>query len=293
MTTDTGKIRILVAGADKRQVYAGKRLAEEYGAEVTLCMTDGTAEGLPFVSSPEELDIKADILLLPMPCGNGLVIPAAGRLTCSMLTHALAKGALVTGGKMPTEMIEFFHSRGFDTADYLLREELAVKNAVPTAEGALGMIMTESDETVCGMSIAVTGWGRVAKACARLFAAVGASVTVFARNISALSEAESMGYRAMRIDRLAERAGDFRTLVNTVPALVLTEQVLENTAADCLIIDLASKPGGTDFAACAKLPRKAVHALSLPGKCAPVTAGAIIADTVINIYSERSGRNVT
>ena len=196
---------------------------------------------------------------------------------------------------MPTAIIEFFHSRGFDTADYLLRDELAVRNAVPTAEGMLGIIMTECNETVSGMSIAVTGWGRVAKACTRLFSAVGASVTVFARSLTALSEAESMGCgcKALHIDRLAEYSGQFRTIVNTVPALVLTEQVIRGTADDCLIIDLASKPGGTDFSACAKLSRRAVHALSLPGKCAPVTAGEIIADTVINIYKERSGKNVT
>ena len=162
-----------------------------------------------------------------------------------------------------------------------------MKNAVPTAEGTLGIIMSECGETVSKMRIALTGWGHVAKACARLLSAAGAYVTVFARNTTALAEAESCGLEACRINELAERAGDFLTIVNTVPALVVTADVVSNTRPDCLVIDLASKPGGTDFSACHELSRKAVHALSLPGKCAPVTAGEIIADTVMNICRER------
>lgn len=280
-------LTILCTGSDRRQLCAAKRLAFTYGASVVLCMTDGGEEGLRQVGAPDELDREADVLLLPTPCGNGLAIPAAEDLTCAMLEGALKKGALVVGGKMPTVMIEFFHSRGFDTADLLRREELAVKNAVPTAEGTLGIIMSECGETVAGMSIALTGWGHVAKACARLFSAAGARVTVFARSVTALAEAESCGLGARGISELAERAGDFLTLVNTVPALVLTTEVVTNTRPDCLIIDLASKPGGTDFAACRTLSRRAVHALSLPGKCAPVTAGEMIADTVMNICRER------
>ena len=281
------KLTILCTGSDRRQLCAAKRLSFTYGASVVLCMTDSGAEGLRQVGAPDELDREADVLLLPTPCGTGLTLPAAGDLTCAMLEGALKKGALVTGGKMPTVMIEFFHSRGFDTADLLRREELAVKNAVPTAEGTLGIIMSECGETVSKMRIALTGWGHVAKACARLLSAAGAYVTVFARNTTALAEAESCGLEACRINELAERAGDFLTIVNTVPALVVTADVVSNTRPDCLVIDLASKPGGTDFSACHELSRKAVHALSLPGKCAPVTAGEIIADTVMNICRER------
>ena len=54
-----------------------------------------------------------------------------------------------------------------------------------------------------------------------------------------------------------------------------------------LIIDLASLPGGTDFAAAEELGLHAEHALALPGRCAPQTAGALIAQTVLTILEER------
>ncbi len=282
----------VVAGSDKRQLYAAIRLSR--CADVYTYKTDGKAEGVKELVSFDELERKADMLLLPMPCGNGLNIPCAcGQLTCRELIPCLAKRALVAGGKMGTAMIEYFNSLGFDTADYLRREELAVKNCVPTAEGALALAMNELEVTIHGTRTLICGWGRVAKACARLFAAAGAKASVTARDRGQLAEAECCGFEAFSLDQLFLRAGGFKLIINTIPAMILNEEVIRETQSGCLIIDLASKPGGTDFDACAKYSRRAVHALSLPGKCAPVTAGEIIADTALNIFHERSGINVT
>ena len=55
------------------------------------------------------------------------------------------------------------------------------------------------------------------------------------------------------------------------------------------MIDLASKPGGVDFEAAKRLGVRVIWALSLPGKVAPITAGEIIKDTVLNILKERRG----
>ena len=71
-----------------------------------------------------------------------------------------------------------------------------------------------------------------------------------------------------------------------VPAPVLTEPVLAALRPGSLIVDLASKPGGTDFAAAEELGLHAEHALALPGRCAPQTAGALIAQTVLAILEE-------
>jgi dipicolinate synthase subunit A len=50
-----------------------------------------------------------------------------------------------------------------------------------------------------------------------------------------------------------------------------------------LLIDLASAPGGVDAEVARGLGLPVVWALSLPGKYAPVTAGEIIADTVLSM----------
>lgn len=291
----------LCTGSDRRQIYAAERLHKLCSdrADIYAYCTDGRTKNAMYIESLDELPRSADMLVLPImltpPAGaGGLTVPCAQRrLLCSDFTDYLRKGAVVSGGRMGTPMIEYFNSLGFDTADYFRREELVIKNCVPTAEGALALAMQELDVTVSGTRVLICGWGRVAKACARLFGAAGARVCIAARKLSQLAEAQSMGHDTVRLTQLSAAAGSFPLIINTIPAMVLTKEVLYQVCGGCLIIDLASKPGGTDFAVCSEMGIKALHALSLPGKCAPVTAGEIIADTVFNIYNERSGRNVT
>ena len=66
-----------------------------------------------------------------------------------------------------------------------------------------------------------------------------------------------------------------------------SRKMLEKLPRGALVIDLASLPGGTDFDAAEALGIRAEHALALPGKCAPDTAGALIAQTVLTILQER------
>lgn len=75
-------------------------------------------------------------------------------------------------------------------------------------------------------------------------------------------------------------------VVNTVPALVLGEAELADLKPDCLVLDLASKPGGVDLEAAGRLGRTVIWALSLPGKVAPVTAGAAIKNTIYHMLHE-------
>ncbi|MBQ7858959.1 MAG: dipicolinic acid synthetase subunit A, partial [Faecalibacterium sp.] len=75
---------------------------------------------------------------------------------------------------------------------------------------------------------------------------------------------------------------------NTVPALLLTEAVQQRLPPQSLIVDLASRPGGTDFAAAKAMGHTALHALSLPALCAPESAGEYVAATVLEILAERT-----
>ena len=131
------------------------------------------------------------------------------------------------------------------------------------------------------------GFGPVGQALGARLAALGANVTVCARRAEQRALAESLGLRGAELARLAALAPAFDTVVNTIPAPVLTEPVLAALRPGSLIVDLASKPGGTDFAAAQRLGCKAIHALSLPAACAPDTAGEAVARTVLTILRER------
>ena len=54
--------------------------------------------------------------------------------------------------------------------------------------------------------------------------------------------------------------------------MILTKDRLLKLKKECLVIDLASYPGGVDFEAAKELGINFEWALGLPGKVAPITA---------------------
>ena len=277
------KTVFLCVGGDARQTYTAQTLTK-IGRVYTYGMDDKGEDTIP-LAHLDQLTEKADVLVLPLMKADGLDISSSRnvKVSCSDVSTHLKKN----------DQIEYFSSLGFDVKDYYKREELVIRNCIPTAEGALQIAMQELAVTVNGSTVLVIGYGRVAKACAKLFRAVGADVTISARKLSALAEAEGAGYKAELITALAENISGYTIIINTVPAMILDEKLLGVMDKNSLIIDLASRPGGVDFETAAKLNRRVVWALGLPAKAAPMTAGEIIARTVTDILNERGTKNVT
>ena len=197
----------------------------------------------------------------------------------------------VTQNKPGIELaVEIARQAGVELADYFARPELAVYNAIPTAEGCIGILLQQRTRTLWGAEVLVLGFGPVGQALAVRLSALGAGVTVCARRPEQRALAESLGLRAAPLTALAGLAPAFDTVVNTIPAPVLGDGVLARLRSGSLIVDLASKPGGTDFAAAARRGHRAIHALSLPAACAPETAGEAVARTVQTMLQEREGR---
>ena len=122
---------------------------------------------------------------------------------------------------------------------------------------------------------------------ARRLALLGGHVTVAARSAEQRANARCSGCRAAPLTALPALLPEFDAVINTIPAPVLPRALLQKLPRGAVIIDLASLPGGTDFAAAEALGLHAEHALALPGRCAPQTAGALIAQTVLAILEER------
>ena len=198
----------------------------------------------------------------------------------------LSPGQMLCGGRVDPVTAALAAERGLTIRDYFAREELAVANAVPTAEGAVQIAMEQLPITIHGARVLVVGFGRVGRALAQRLAALGAKVTVAARRYESLAWAQASGYGAEQTGQLAGWLCGYDLVVNTVPALVLGEAELADLKPDCLVLDLASKPGGVDLEAAGRLGRTVIWALSLPGKVAPVTAGSAIKNTIYHMLHE-------
>ena len=177
---------------------------------------------------------------------------------------------------------------GIAITDYLQREELAVANAVPTAEGALAIAMAEVPYTIHGARCLVLGYGRVAKALAKTLTAVGANVTVAARKPEDLAWIDANGQIPLPFSALTQ--GDtplnYDIVFNTVPEQIIGANLLSRLPGDVLLLDLASAPGGFDHDWAKQHGYHVIWALSLPGKTAPVTAGRIISDSIRYMLNE-------
>ena len=246
-----------VVGGDARQAAAARALARA-----------GYSVGGP------EMIAVADYILLPLPLD-------AARTPLAELLRAARPGTLALGGMLSVEAKAIAAEAGVELVDYFAREELTIRNAIPTAEGCIGILMKERS------SILLTGFGPVGQALGVRLAALGAQVTAAARRPAQRALAESLGLRSVPIDRLGQIAPAFDTVVNTVPAPVLSEAVLARLRPQSFIVDLASRPGGTDFDAARRLGHRAIHALSLPAACAPETAGEAVARTVCDMIGQR------
>ncbi len=279
-----------VIGGDLRQITLAKMMSAD-GYNVTLY---GFTESIDDenIKKTDNVNIVLDneIIILPVPVSfDGLYINmpyCENKLTTKRFIEHINPSSLVFGGRISPEFSEELSRKGIKHRDYMCRDELAIKNAIPTAEGAIAIAMNETSITIHNSKCLVLGYGKVGKILAKSLSALGAKTYVTARKYADLALIEGHGYFPMSLNEAKNNLGEFDIIFNTVPALILDSNELQNVSSDSVIIDLASKPGGVDFEKAKDLGLKVIWALSLPGQVAPVTAGIIIKDTICNMIAE-------
>ena len=277
---------ISILGGDLRQVCLARLLSEDGWKVITWGLEKGGGDG----GAPLDQALAGNILLLPMPvCRNGMLhLPLTDtELEAERLWARLRYDQLLLGGMTSDLSRRLMADYGLTLLDYYNREGAQVANAVPTAEGALQLAMESTDRTLHGSRCLIIGYGRIGRLLADRLLALGAEVTVSARKYGDLAWIEAWGYRGVQTGALTGQLDRFDLIFNTAPALILDGTRLRETREDCVIIDLASAPGGVDLEAAKRLSRRAIPAPGLPGKVAPRTAAAAIRDSVYHILEER------
>ena len=254
---------VAVVGQDARVQAAGRQLA---------------AMGFVLLDVPQLY--RADYLLLPMPLEGD-------KEGLTNLLRAAKPGAVAFAGRVSPAAQAAARAAGVELLDCFEREDLALLNAVPTAEGAVQVAMEELPITLHSARVLILGFGRVGKLTAHRMGALGAKVTVSAQSYEDLAWAAAYGYETDRLEDLAWELGGFDLIVNTIPAPVLDERRLRWVDPGAFLLDLASAPGGIDRAAAQRRNLQVLQAPGLPGRVAPVTAAAAIRDAVYHILWEQ------
>lgn len=290
------KIKAAVLGGDDRQTYLAELLAAR-GWQVRVYGTYADVTGVERCRDAVTAVRGADAVIFPMPAVKGGIYlneKSDAETAFRDILDAVDEDGVVFAGRTDTAFAAACRERGLRFIDYYESEPLTVKNAWLTAEGALFIYMSEKKVSVMGSKILVLGSGRVAKCVSGAFAALGARVTVMARNSGELAWAQLLGRDTRDISdasaRNREFASGYDAIVNTIPVAFITGCSLNVIPDETLIIDLASAPYGVDVTEAARCGKNAHRATSLPGKYAPESAARIISEVIAAHYDTIGGQ---
>lgn len=262
-----------VVCGDARSRYAGEYLRSR-GEKVLAYGVKGLEQ--------QPLPAVFRQLILPFPSFEGGKLRGPEPLPVEELLCRLNADSCVFGGLLGAHR-ESMEQRGAHVFDLYGSEPLSTRNAVLTAEAALCLAVENSPQALQNAHCLVIGYGRIGKILAHRLQALSARVTVAARKAADRALAEALGHSSQQCGLYPEGLAQYSYIFNTVPAEVLSRAQLSQIGADCLLVELASPPGGFSQSLCRELGLRCLPASGLPGRFSPAAAGRLYAQSILNL----------
>ena len=185
-----------------------------------------------------------------------------------------SKNKIIYTGSMDSKTVELLEKNNNVVIDVIKDPDFAIKNAIPTAEGVIKIIIENTDITIWKSNIALIGFGRVGKRIAEVLNKLGANIWCYDIKKEEVANIKMCGYNVLK--DICESLEQKDIIINTVPETIIKEQNLKYISKDSLIVDVASESGGIDFKYAEINNYKCIHALGLPGNIAPKSAASYI-----------------
>lgn len=170
--------------------------------------------------------------------------------------------------------------------DYTSDEDFVSINTIATCEGALSIIISNTDKTIRCSKVLLTGWGKISKCLFQMLRKLNANVTVAARNPLAIGEVCALGSEGVYFRDIYKAIDASDVIVNTVPHPVIDTGEITGDVTGKLFLELASPPYGFDSEEMAALGAKSIIAPSLPTKYAPESSGKALGRAICRLCSE-------
>jgi len=267
----------VVAGDEREQEIA--RLAAGTGAQVRTFGFPLPEEHVPGLLRCDDAALAlrgADYALFPIPGigADGSLYALGGQpiVPDEALLREVAAGAHIILGRADDRLRAAAQASGVPLHEYEGDVELMLQRAPAIVEGALEKAIENTEVTIHSAAVAVVGQGNIGSVLTRTLILLGARTYAAARNPVQRAAAHVAGATPLPLEDLGALAPRLDMLFSTVPAPVVTRELLEKLPRGCLVMDLAAPPGGVDLAAAEELGLTAVWARGM-GRRAPVTVG--------------------
>lgn len=259
-------MKIMIVGNDRRSLVIKETLKSKIDCEIYTY--SGTVEK------------ETSVIILPTPVTTdkiNLNFTDAENKSIDYLFNCAEKETFIIGAGYKNDRVY----------DLCSRDDFSIENAVPTAEGAIAIAIDKTANTLFDSNILITGFGRVARILIHRLSAFNSNITVAARSSGNRAEIKALGLKAIDISDIKENINNFNIVFNTVPYCIFDKATLASANKNTLFIELASNKSGFDGEELKKLP-DFINATGLPGKTAPVSAGKIMAETIITLLYEKN-----
>ncbi len=275
-----------IIGGDLRQVYmANELIARNFSVTVYGLLDPSMDLSCSFADSLAEAIYSGQIIITPIPVSkdgkNIISQKAQPDLTMEQLCRLLSPGQKLYGGCLTKEIKNHCGRFGICCQDFMEQEEVILYNTIATAEGTIAEAISGSTTNLHGSSCLILGFGRCARTLADKLKGLCGHIDIAARSSLALAAANAASFGNIFLTDLEDKIFQYDYIFNTIPALVLTRELLVKTNPDVVIIDIASAPGGVDFLSAKELFRNAKLCLGLPGKFAPKSSATFLIDYLL------------
>lgn len=267
---------VAIIGGDRRQKYLSELFLKD-GTVVYTALNDLCS------GATLEAALAANNIILPIPLSrDGIHLNAActaQELELNCLYSMMPRGKRLFG--LPADKAAALDCIGYD---YAARNDFALANALPTAEGAISMAVNASDGVICRSRCLIVGYGRIGKLLAVRLDGLGAFVTIACRSATDRAVAGSFGFDVIDSSAMDGYTFEYDYIFNTVPVRLL--EPIADRLSGSVLIELASAPYGMSSQTADKAGVRLCLGTGLPGKTAPKYAAEVIYSTIHSIIAE-------
>ena len=217
--------------------------------------------------------LSGRLILLPIPTTRDNIYINGTDLTLGSVVPLLTSESTLVGYNIPRDLISNAEAVGTAVYDAGRDERFLMENAIISARGAIGYLLTNFTRDIADMKIGIVGYGRIGRALLRYLICLGSSPILYTGRQEVAVELGSSDVDCRVLGEECDLAG-LDILINTSPTAQISIEELDPMTK---IIDLAS---GKPFPTSDRVTKLS----SIPDAMYPLTAGRLYAEGILRFF---------